>query len=74
MATKEEQLAARKRRGYWVRRARERKGLTLKEVAAALGYSGNSLSTPSLWEAGKRQVPGDRMEPLARLLSLPADP
>jgi transcriptional regulator with XRE-family HTH domain len=71
MATKEEQLALRRRRGYWIRRARERKDLTLQAVATALGYSGNSLSTVSRWEDGSRQVPSDKLEPLGRLLSLP---
>jgi transcriptional regulator with XRE-family HTH domain len=71
MATKEEQLAARIRRGYWIRRARERRGLTLQDVAMSLGYSGKSLSTPSLWESGKRPVPSDKLEPLGRLLNLP---
>lgn len=71
MATKEEQLAARRRRGYWIKRARERQGLTLHYVATKLGYKDKSISTPSLWESGKRPVPGDQMEPLARLLSLP---
>lgn len=71
MATEDEQQAMRRRRGYWIKRARERKGLTLQYVAVALGYSDNSLSTPSLWESGKRPVPSDKMEPLSRLLSLP---
>lgn len=71
MATPTEQLAVRRRRGYWVRRARERKGYTLQYVASSLGYSDKSISTVSRWEDGGRQVPSDKIEPLSRLLSLP---
>jgi transcriptional regulator with XRE-family HTH domain len=72
MATKEEQLATRRRRGYWIKRARERQDLTLEAVAGSLGYSPKSISTISRWEDGTRPVPSDKLEPLARLLSLPA--
>jgi transcriptional regulator with XRE-family HTH domain len=72
MATPDEQLAVRIRRGYWIRRARERKGFTLTYVASMLGYKDKSISTLSRWESGDRQVPGDKFEPLARLLDLPA--
>jgi transcriptional regulator with XRE-family HTH domain len=71
MATTEEQLALRRRRGYWVKRARERKGYTLKQVAHHLGYSENSISSPSLWERGQRAIPSDQMGRLASFLSLP---
>jgi len=71
MATPAEQLAVRKRRGYWIKRARERKGYTLHLVASRLGYSDKSLSTISRWEDGERQVPSDKIEPLSRLLSPP---
>lgn len=71
MATPSEQLAVRKRRGYWIRRARERKGYTLRLVAGRLGYSDKSISTISRWEDGERQVPSDKIEPLSRLLALP---
>lgn len=72
MATPAEQLAVRKRRGYWIKRARERHGYTLQFVASRLGYSDKSISTISRWEDGVRQVPSDKIEPLSRLLSLPA--
>jgi transcriptional regulator with XRE-family HTH domain len=71
MATKEEQLATRRRRGYWIERARLRRDLTLEAVCEALGYSAKSISTVSRWESGERPVPSDKLEPLARLLSLP---
>lgn len=71
VATKADQMAIRIRRGYWIQRARKRKGLTLLYVANALGYSGKSESIPSRWESGDRPVPSDKLEPLARLLSLP---
>lgn len=73
MASPEDQAAERRRRGYWIQRARKRKGFTLDYVAQMMGYSGKSLSTPSLWESGKRPVPSDKLGPLARLLDLPPD-
>lgn len=73
MASPEEQLQTRRRRGYWIKRARDRKGLTLGAVCELLGYSPKSISTISRWEDGQRPVPSDKMEPLARLLGLPPD-
>lgn len=73
MASREELEAERKRRGYWIRRARELHGLTQHAVAEALGYSGKSLSTVSLWESGLRPVPSDKIGPLSRLVKLPPD-
>ena len=72
MATPEELAAQRRRRGYWIRRARERKEMKLDTVAKALGYAEGSTSTISLWESGKRPVPSDKLESLAALLDLPA--
>lgn len=71
MATKEEQMAARRRRGYWIERARIRRGMTLDAVAVALGYSEKSTSTVSRWEDGQRPIPSDKLEVLARVLGLP---
>ena len=72
MASVEELQAERRRRGYWIRRARERKGMTLDGLAELMGYAAKSGSTVSLWETGQRPVPSDRMGPLAAVLQLPA--
>lgn len=71
MATREEQLRVRRRRGYWIHRARDRQGMTLQALAELLGYSGKSISTISRWETGDRQVPSDKLALLAHHLSLP---
>lgn len=73
MATEEEKLALRKRRGYWVDRApRLRKPvMNLDEIATRLGYSAASASTVSKWIDGKRPIPSDLLVPLAQLLGLP---
>jgi transcriptional regulator with XRE-family HTH domain len=71
MATKEEIEAERRRRGYWIKRARERRDLTLDALAELLGYAANSGSTISLWEAGVRPVPSDKFSRLVDLLELP---
>jgi transcriptional regulator with XRE-family HTH domain len=71
MATVEEIEAERRRRGYWIKRARERRVLTLDALAADLGYAAKSGSTISLWEAGLRPVPSDKFSRLADLLELP---
>lgn len=71
MATKEAQLLTRRRRGYWIRRARLRKGLTLAALADLLDYSEKSISTLSRWEEGVRPVPSDKLALLAHHLALP---
>lgn len=52
MATEVQQEA--KRRGFWLRVARERANLTQEAVAMTLGLSGKSKSTMSAWEKGER--------------------
>ena len=71
MATKDEQLAVRRRRGYWIERARIGQGMTLADLAARLGYRPTSTSTISRWEDGQRPVPSDKMATLAKELKLP---
>lgn len=66
-------MAMRKRRGYWIQRARKRKQLTQQGVGSLLGYPGKSESIVSRWEAGDRPVPSDKLQALAVLLDLPAD-
>ncbi len=74
VATREEQLAVRKRRGYWVQRARKRKGLTQQALAQLMGYTTDRPeSVVSRWEKGERPIPSDKLEPLARHLSLPSN-
>jgi transcriptional regulator with XRE-family HTH domain len=71
MATREEIEAERRRRGYWIKRARERRDLTLDALAELLGYAPNSGSTISLWESGARPVPSDKFSRIVDLLELP---
>ena len=68
-----EKAATRRRRGYWVRLARERKGWTQKELAHALGYNDGQTGNLSKWESGERPIPSDLFEPLAIALGLPAN-
>ena len=53
--------------GQTIRRARNRKGLHLADVASALGIHGTSLSR---WERGVEPVPHRRRPGLAALLGL----
>lgn len=73
MPNAEQLAAARRRRGYWIRRGRERRGWGLDKLAAELGRPATYASTVSLWERGLRAVPGDLFDPLAVLLRLPPE-
>lgn len=74
MASEDEERLRDRRRGYWLRLARVRAGNpTLKEVAAALGYSLRSQGTISLWEAGKRPPPLRQLERIAALYDVPVE-
>lgn len=68
-----EKAATRRRRGYWVRIARKRKGWGQKELAHALGYNEGQSGNLSKWESGERPIPSDLFQPLAIALGLPAD-
>ena len=59
------------RRGYWLRRARERAGLTLAAAAEAAGLSTGSGSTVSRWEKGERPIQVIHLERLARAYRVP---
>jgi transcriptional regulator with XRE-family HTH domain len=61
----------RRRRGFWLRMARERAGLSQQTVAKDLGLSSNSKSTMSAWEAGKREIPTSKLAAMARLYGVP---
>lgn len=65
---------ARRRRGRWIRLARERRELTTDGLAAALGYKGAKPgSVVSRWESGERAVPSDLFPAIAAVLQLPAE-
>lgn len=66
-----DRMAARRRRGYWIRLARRRKGWGQKRLAHALGYTDGQAGNLSKWESGERPIPSDLFEPLARALGLP---
>jgi len=61
----------RRRRGFWLREARERAGWKQNDVAQRLGYSANSASTIKLWESGERDVPAQHLAQMARLYGVP---
>jgi transcriptional regulator with XRE-family HTH domain len=53
------------RRGYWLRRARLRAGVTLSDAAITAGLAAGSGSTVSLWERGHRGMKVHQMKRLA---------
>jgi transcriptional regulator with XRE-family HTH domain len=59
------------RRGYWLRRARDRAGLTLSAAAEAAGLSAGSGSTVTHWEKGERPIKVIHLERLARAYGVP---
>lgn len=64
----------RRRRGWWVRVARERKDMKTDTLAKALGYKGTKAGTiVSRWESGERPIPSDHFPALSVLLDLPRD-
>jgi transcriptional regulator with XRE-family HTH domain len=63
----------RKRRGHWLRIARQQRGLTLKEVAHDLGYSQRSATTIKLWEDGLRDLSDVRLRRLAEVYAVPVE-
>lgn len=67
LVTSEELALRSRRRGFWLRIARERANLTQGAAAKALGLSGQSKSTMSAWEAGTREPSPSKLEAMARL-------
>jgi transcriptional regulator with XRE-family HTH domain len=59
------------RLGYWLRRVRERRGVTLEDAAIAAGLSAKSSSTVSFWERGKRPIKVQHLLRLARYYRVP---
>lgn len=73
VTTQDETSTYRRRRGHWLRVARIRAGLTLKEVAAEMGYSQRSQTTIKMWEDGKRDLSDVQLRKLAGVLNVPIE-
>lgn len=71
--TTEDAAAYRRRRGHWLRVARLRAGLTLKEVAHELAYSQRSQTTIKMWEDGKRDPSDVQLRQVAKVLGIPIE-
>lgn len=71
--TTEDPATYRLRRGHWLRVARQRAGLTLKEVAHAMDYSQRSQTTIKLWEDGRRDPSDVQLRKLASVLGIPVE-
>ncbi len=71
--TSEDTSTYRRRRGHWLRVARQRAGLTLKQVAAAMDYSQRSQTTIKLWEDGERDPSDVQLRRLAGVLGIPVE-
>jgi transcriptional regulator with XRE-family HTH domain len=69
MAQDEDQEAV--RRGYWLRRARDKAGVTLSDAAVTAGLQATSGSTVSLWERGQRGIKVHQMKRLAVRYGVP---
>lgn len=59
------------RRGYWLRRARQKAGVTLADAAVTAGLKDTSGSTVSLWESGQRSIKVVQLTRLARRYGVP---
>lgn len=60
-----------KRRGFWLKTARERANLSQEAVAKELGLSGRSKSTMSAWENGTREPKLSYLNAMSRLYQVP---
>ena len=67
---REQELPIHRRRGWWIRVARERQAMNVDDLAQLLGYV-DGKGTISLWEKGKRPVPSGKFPQLAEVLKLP---
>lgn len=65
--------AYRRRRGHWLRVARERKGWRLEDLARAMDYSVRSTSTFSRFEDGERDPSDVQLRHIAELLEVPVE-
>lgn len=69
--TDDEIAQERRRRGYWLRRARLRAELNQNEVARRLGMSERSGTTILAWEKGLRDPKAAQLSQLARIYGVP---
>lgn len=60
-----------KRRGFWLKVARERAGLSQETAAKEIGLSGTSKGTMSAWESGARDPKVRYLNAMARLYGVP---
>lgn len=69
--TGDELATIRRRRGYWLRLARERAEMDQNSVAHELGMSAKSGTSVLAWEKGTRSPLMDQLDKLARIYSVP---
>ena len=69
--TENELTALRRRRGYWLRLAREQANMDQNSVARELGMSARSGTSVLAWEKGKRSPSMDQLDQLARIYGVP---
>jgi transcriptional regulator with XRE-family HTH domain len=60
-----------RRRGYWLRKARDRVHMDQNSVAKAIGLSARSGTSVLSWEKGRRSPKADQLHRLARLYGVP---
>lgn len=60
-----------RRRGYWLRRARDQADVTLSDAAVTAGLGPKSGSTVSMWERGMRPMKVHQMKRLALRYGVP---
>jgi len=69
--TEDELTSIRRRRGYWLRLARERANMDQNSVARELGMSTKSGTSVLAWEKGTRSPTMDQLDKLARIYGVP---
>jgi transcriptional regulator with XRE-family HTH domain len=69
--TEDELATLRRRRGYWLRLAREQADMDQNSVARAIGMSPKSGTSVLAWEKGTRSPTADQLHQLARIYNVP---
>lgn len=69
--TEDEIAMIRRRRGYWLRLAREHANMDQNSVARELGMSPKSGTSVLAWEKGTRSPNVDQLHQLARIYQVP---
>lgn len=69
--TEDEIATIRRRRGYWLRLARERADMDQNSVARELGMSPKSGTSVLAWEKGTRSPSIDQLQQLALIYGVP---